>query len=167
MVDSWDVPLLPPQLGIFSLPIVTTGQLLHSFMHFAEVNLHQVTFTNSMSYTYLRHLFLFSPLPLHTKPDLFKDQDAVAWVTVGHQLGCTGVFWLPLLATPSFLKVSHLMPLGHASHLALSAFFSLFLFTLLALKCWCFLEIFSHYSTYISQDFLFLFILIPVPLRDF
>lgn len=54
-------------------------------------------FTNFMSYT--SGIFLFSLLPQYTKPDLFKEQDVVAWATVStsqwldHQLDSQCSFW--------------------------------------------------------------------------
>lgn len=136
-----DVPLLPPLSGIVSPPILATGQRLQNF---AEVNPHWQTFAESesdisdISFSLLPH-----PSPPHTKPDLFKEPGAVAWVTVStsqwlnHQPPLQWAFWSwisgwrcwphPILKDSpspwSCLSPGPLCP------------FSLFLLTLLTLKC--------------------------------
>lgn len=64
--------LATPWSGILSPPTLATSQLLQSFTSFTEANLHQETFTNSISYT--SGVSFLSWLLLHTKPDLVKEQ---------------------------------------------------------------------------------------------
>lgn len=147
--SSQHVPWLPPRSGIAFPPSLATRQWLQPFPNFAEVHWHQETVAKSLSDT-PGIAFSLSLLPPHAKPGLFKEQDAVAWVTVstsqpmvGSPAGFTGFTWgfwqgFPAATVGHTLFLKRLPVLGHAPPLALALCpFSLFLLSLLPRKCRC------------------------------
>lgn len=109
ILGDWQLPGCSPSTSsvwnMFFCNILATGPFLHNF---AEVNLHWKTFASSVSYTSDISLSLLpTPLPPHTKQDLFKERDAVAWVTVSTSQ------WLnhqPRLQWGSWISGSHCWP---------------------------------------------------------
>lgn len=144
--------MLPPRSGIFSPLILATGQLLQPFTNSAQVNLHQETVSNSV--LHLWHLLL--PLPAtssHKARPIQRtecrclgnsEHQPMVGPPAGFTKGLLAVdFQLPLLVTPSFLKDTPTQPPTPSpppcpwSCLSPGPLcpFSLFLLTLLTLKC--------------------------------